>query len=160
MATVLAGMVVIATFLVTSVLLFGTFLSTSVSQGKSLKVLTDVSSRRLGSALGADLATFSGLAGVGDLIPRKVASTDRHRELGAALARGEDLDATLAGVMGCVEGVRTAREANQKAERLDLDLPLVSATVALPDGDGAPRTTLDELLHLDLHLGREAVARR
>ena len=51
MATVLAGMVVIATFLLTSFLLFGTFLSTSVSQGESLKVLTDISSKRLGSAL-------------------------------------------------------------------------------------------------------------
>ena len=51
MATVLAGLVVITTFLVTSVLLFGTFLSTSVSQGESLKVLTHVSSDRLGSGL-------------------------------------------------------------------------------------------------------------
>ena len=51
MATVIAGMVVIATFLLTSVLMFGTFLSTSVSQGESLKVLTDVSSKRLGSGL-------------------------------------------------------------------------------------------------------------
>ena len=51
MGTVLAGMVVITTFLLTSVLLFGAFLSTSVSQGQSLKVLTDVGSKRLGSAL-------------------------------------------------------------------------------------------------------------
>ena len=51
MGTALAGMVVITTFLLTSVLLFGTFLSTSVSQGQSLKVLTDVSGKRLGSAL-------------------------------------------------------------------------------------------------------------
>ena len=51
MATVIAGMVVITTFLLTSALMFGTFLSTSVSQGESLKVLTDVSNKRLGSAL-------------------------------------------------------------------------------------------------------------
>ena len=51
MGTVLAGMVVITTFLLTSALLFGTFLSTSVSQGESLKVLTHLSSKRLGSAL-------------------------------------------------------------------------------------------------------------
>ena len=51
MATVLAGMLVITTFLLTSVLMFGTFLSTSVSQGESLKVLTDVGGKRLGSAL-------------------------------------------------------------------------------------------------------------
>ena len=51
MGTVLAGMVVITTFLLASVLMFGAFLSASVSQGESLRVLTHVSSERLGSAL-------------------------------------------------------------------------------------------------------------
>ena len=51
MGTVLAGKVVITTFLLASVLMFGAFLSASVSQGESLRVLTHVSSERLGSAL-------------------------------------------------------------------------------------------------------------
>ena len=49
MATVLAGMLVMTTFLLTSVMMFGTFLSTSVSQGESLKALAGVSIKRLGS---------------------------------------------------------------------------------------------------------------
>ena len=57
MATVIAGMVVIASFLLTSMLMFGSFLSTSVSQGESLKVLTDVSSKRSGSGLTIDSAS-------------------------------------------------------------------------------------------------------
>lgn len=51
MATVLAGMLVMTTFLLTSMMMFGTFLSTSVSQGESLKALAGVSIKRLGSAL-------------------------------------------------------------------------------------------------------------
>src|SRR5690606_13524989 len=64
---------------------------------------------RLGIALGGDPATFGGLAGVGDLIPRRVSSTERHYEVGRRVAAGERVDDVLASMEGCVEGVITAR---------------------------------------------------
>ena len=63
MATVIAGMVVITTFLLTSVMMFGAFLTTSVSQGESLRVLTHVSNKRLGSGLTIESASVVTPAG-------------------------------------------------------------------------------------------------
>lgn len=112
---------------------------------------------KLGVALGADPATFSGLAGVGDLIPREVSSTMRHDEMGRRLARGEALSECLQQMEGHVEGVTTAREARKKAKDLDLDLPLMCAVADILDGEADPGLRLDEVLDLDLELGGEAL---
>lgn len=90
--------------------------------------------RRLGVALGADPETFSGLAGLGELIPRSVRSMERHVELGRKLSAGLSLDESLSQVRGHVEGVQTAREAVRKAEELDLELPLVTAIAKVLEG--------------------------
>jgi len=105
---------------------------------------------RLGRALGAEAATFSGLAGVGDLIPRRVASTLRHRGAGKALAQSG------AAAPRDHEGVVTAREARATAEHLRLDLPLVDAVARIVDGRAQPREALERVLALDLELERFA----
>ncbi len=51
MGIVLAGILVIATFLLASLLMFGSFLTTSASQAESLKAQTVFNNERLGSAL-------------------------------------------------------------------------------------------------------------
>ncbi len=102
---------------------------------------------RLGRALGAERATFSGLAGVGDLIPRRVSSQRKHRDLGHALATGDDdVDVTT------LEGAITAREGSLWAERHQLDAPLLHAIKGILD-DGAPAgATLLKLLDTELGL--------
>jgi glycerol-3-phosphate dehydrogenase (NAD(P)+) len=117
-----------------------------------------VEARLLGVALGADSATFAGLAGVGDLIPRKVTSTDRHRQLGTRLAEGVRLEAALAVISGEVEGVLTAREAIALATRLSIDLPLVRAVESVLDGKATARDALESVLRLDLDLETKSPA--
>ena len=107
---------------------------------------------RVGRALGADEATFRGLAGVGELIPRRVTSTERHYALARALVDGQDLETALGEVGGAVEGVETAAEGVLLAERLELDLPLVQAVDMILHGEAEPRSTLEEVLKLDLDL--------
>jgi glycerol-3-phosphate dehydrogenase (NAD(P)+) len=80
---------------------------------------------RLGLVLGASAETFSGLAGVGDLIPRKVASIARHIELGKRLVSGESIEAILATTTGCVEGVISAQAVSKNADELNIQLPLI-----------------------------------
>lgn len=113
---------------------------------------------QLGTALGADPATFSGLAGVGDLIPREVSSTARHDEVGRCMASGDSLEDAMGQVEGHVEGVLTAREARDKGRALGLELPLINAVADILDGEADPALRLDEVLDLDLSLGAEAVA--
>jgi glycerol-3-phosphate dehydrogenase (NAD(P)+) len=112
--------------------------------------------KRLGVALGADAATFAGLAGVGDLIPRRVSSTDRHRVVGAQIASGKPLEEALRAVGGAVEGVLTAREAAVQANKLGLDLPLVRAVDRALSGAVPAREALEEILRLDLELDLRA----
>ena len=114
-----------------------------------------VEAQRIGCALGADAATFTGLAGVGDLIPRHVSSTDRHLEVGALVARGASLEAALERTPGHVEGVLTAFEADALAKRKNLSVPLVSAVASVLRGQASPEPALERVLRLDdLELGR------
>lgn len=108
--------------------------------------------RALGVALGAEPVTFTGLAGVGDLIPRKVSSTDRHRVVGAAVATGTALADALVRAAGHVEGVDTAREAARLAVKLGVELPLVTAVHDILEGRVPPKETLERVLRRDLDL--------
>ncbi|MBK8014714.1 MAG: NAD(P)-binding domain-containing protein [Deltaproteobacteria bacterium] len=115
-----------------------------------------VEARRLGVALGASDRTFTGLAGIGDLIPRNVSSTDRHWQVGARLALGDTLEVALAAANGKhVEGVVTAPEAAAKGRALGLVLPLVSAVERICRGEAAARESLESLLQQDLDLDQQ-----
>ena len=62
---------------------------------------------RLGVALGAQPATFAGLAGLGDLVLTCTGSQSRNRALGRAIARGRSLAEAEAATPMVAEGVRT-----------------------------------------------------
>ena len=105
---------------------------------------------RLGRSAGADRATFSGLAGVGDLIPRRVSSQRRHRDLGAAWGKaGGDVDEATRQQIDQLEGVVSARSLES---RFGLTLPLVDALRRILDQDEPALEVLREVLELDLGL--------
>jgi glycerol-3-phosphate dehydrogenase (NAD(P)+) len=106
---------------------------------------------RLGVALGAERATFSGLAGVGDLIPRPVTSMHHHRKLGAELGAGGDA-AALTATWSELEALRTVREARALGARLGLTLPLIEAVDGVLFGGAKAGAVVDRLLGLDLDL--------
>ncbi len=111
-----------------------------------------VEASQVGRALGAEATTFAGLAGIGDLIPRRVAATERHHQVGAAVAQGTPLDAALAAAKGEVEGVHTAAAALDVADRLGLELPLAAAVHRILHGEAEAGPTLEAVLQLDLEL--------
>jgi glycerol-3-phosphate dehydrogenase (NAD(P)+) len=84
---------------------------------------------RLGRAMGADPATFAGLAGLGDLSLTATSPTSRNFRLGVALGRGVALAEARAGIDGVIEGVATAQAAVALAARHGVDMP-ISAAVA------------------------------
>lgn len=79
---------------------------------------------RLGTALGADADTFTGLAGLGDLIATCCSRYGRNRRVGELIGRGQTLEQTLAQIHGIPEGVATCRSIHQLAERRRLDMPI------------------------------------
>lgn len=82
--------------------------------------------RRLGRALGADDATFAGLAGVGDLLTTCYSPHGRNRALGLALAAGITFAEHRASRGSVAEGAWTARSARALGGRLAVELPLTS----------------------------------
>jgi glycerol-3-phosphate dehydrogenase (NAD(P)+) len=81
---------------------------------------------RLGVKMGARQETFSGLAGIGDLITTCISRHSRNRHVGEELAKGKTLDEVLAGMVMVAEGVRTTRSAVQLAGREGVEMPIAS----------------------------------
>jgi len=80
---------------------------------------------RLGVALGAEAATFAGLAGMGDLVATCCSPLSRNRTFGARLGRGETLEQAQLGTKGQVaEGVKSCSALAQLAASRGVDVPL------------------------------------
>lgn len=79
---------------------------------------------RFGVAQGADPATFSGLAGVGDLVLTATGNLSRNRTVGRRLGAGETLDDILADMREVSEGVPTAASTLRRAEALGVEVPI------------------------------------
>jgi len=86
---------------------------------------------RLGLALGANPLTFSGLAGMGDLILTCTGGLSRNRSVGFELGRGRTIEEVLAGMVMVAEGVRTTRSAHDLARRMEIEMPIVAEVYAL-----------------------------
>ncbi len=82
--------------------------------------------RRLGRALGANDATFAGMAGIGDLLTSCYSPLGRNRGLGQAIAEGRDPQTLLDGRSGVAEGAWTCRAAIDLAARVGCELPIAS----------------------------------
>jgi glycerol-3-phosphate dehydrogenase (NAD(P)+) len=80
---------------------------------------------RLGTALGADAATFAGLAGLGDLVLTCTGSLSRNRAVGLELGKGRKLEDILRDRETVAEGVVTAESARQLAAREGVEMPIV-----------------------------------
>jgi glycerol-3-phosphate dehydrogenase (NAD(P)+) len=80
---------------------------------------------RLGAALGAADATFSGLAGVGDLVVTCLSRHSRNRRVGEAIGKGRTLEEALSGMVMVAEGVRTTRAAVEMGRRAGVELPII-----------------------------------
>jgi glycerol-3-phosphate dehydrogenase (NAD(P)+) len=102
---------------------------------------------RLGVALGADPVTFSGLAGLGDLVATCASPQSRNRTFGEKLGRGRTLEDVMAERGGqVVEGVETSRAVLQLAHRTGVDMPIAEHVVRAVSGEMAPSEVLRSLM--------------
>jgi glycerol-3-phosphate dehydrogenase (NAD(P)+) len=79
---------------------------------------------RLGVANGADVLTFAGLSGIGDLIATCSSGLSRNHQVGVGLASGKSLEEVLAGMTEVAEGVDTTRAAIELAHRSGVEMPI------------------------------------
>lgn len=79
---------------------------------------------RLGVALGAEAATFMGMAGLGDLVLTCTDNQSRNRRFGMMLGQGHDVVQAQASIGQVVEGYRNTKEVYVLAQRLGVEMPI------------------------------------
>jgi len=104
---------------------------------------------RLGVAMGASAATFSGLAGMGDLVLTCTGELSRNRTVGVRLGQGERLDAILGDMRMVAEGVRTAPAVRALARRHGVEMPIVEEVCAILEGVRTPSDAVRALMLRD-----------
>ena len=104
---------------------------------------------RLGIAAGAHPLTFTGLAGIGDLIATCASPLSRNQQLGRRLASGEKLEDILASTHTVAEGISTTKAALQLAARHNVELPITEQLSHVLFDGLDPRKAVPELMMRD-----------
>ncbi|MEY4748296.1 MAG: hypothetical protein RIQ60_510 [Pseudomonadota bacterium] len=101
---------------------------------------------RLGAALGAQVETFMGLSGLGDLVLTATGDLSRNRRVGLLLAEGHPLADILHRLGHVAEGVYSAHTVWERASSLGVDMPISAAVVDVLEGRSTPRDALAKLM--------------
>ena len=111
---------------------------------------------RLGTALGAQAATFAGLAGMGDLVLTCTGSLSRNRAVGVAVGKGATLEEALAGKETVAEGVSTTRSALALATREGVEMPIVEMVHRILFDGHSARNAVAEIMSRELRSEQDA----
>lgn len=106
--------------------------------------LTEITA--LGVALGANPLTFSGLAGLGDLIATCASPLSRNHYVGVELAKGRRLKEIIDSMDGVAEGVTTTLAAWNLAQQLKLEMPITEKIYEVLYNSADPRQAAAELM--------------
>jgi glycerol-3-phosphate dehydrogenase (NAD(P)+) len=101
---------------------------------------------RLGVALGADSATFSGLAGVGDLIATCMSPLSRNHAFGVNLGRGLTVREVVAMTRQTAEGVKSCQSILELAQHHGIEVPIIENVAAVVHEGRAPDRVADMLM--------------
>ena len=104
---------------------------------------------RLGVAMGAKASTFSGLAGMGDLVLTCTGTLSRNRTVGYRLGQGEALEAILGEMSAVAEGVATAHAVHDLAAQYGVEMPIAEEVFGLVSLGADPEQALKNLMQRD-----------
>jgi glycerol-3-phosphate dehydrogenase (NAD(P)+) len=90
---------------------------------------------RLGQALGADPYTFSGLAGLGDLVATCSSPLSRNRTFGEELGKGRTVAEITASTRQVAEGVKSCVSITELAAQHRIEMPIVENVAAVVAGE-------------------------
>ncbi|WP_139412690.1 NAD(P)H-dependent glycerol-3-phosphate dehydrogenase [Bartonella mastomydis] len=80
---------------------------------------------RLGGAMGAELSTFMGMTGLGDLVLTCTDNQSRNRRFGLLLGKGIDIKEAERQIGQVVEGYLNTKEVHTLAQRIGVEMPIV-----------------------------------
>lgn len=102
----------------------------------------------LGIALGANPLTFSGLAGMGDLITTCASVLSRNHYVGFELAKGRPLEEITSSMTGVAEGVTTTVAAWSMVQELDIEMPITERIHQVLYEGIEPRQVMNDFIGL------------
>ncbi len=101
---------------------------------------------RLGVAQGGNPLTFSGLAGMGDLVATCMSPQSRNRHVGEQLGKGRSLDAIVAEMNMVAEGVKSSKALLAIAAEHGVEMPIVEHVVKVVHEGLDPRDMVRALM--------------
>ena len=101
---------------------------------------------RLGLRLGARPETFSGLAGMGDLVATCSSPLSRNQTFGRHLGEGMSVAEAAAASRGVAEGAKSARAVLDLARAHGVDMPITAGVVTVVEGAASVAQVTDALL--------------
>ncbi|MBC8310966.1 MAG: NAD(P)-dependent glycerol-3-phosphate dehydrogenase [Candidatus Marinimicrobia bacterium] len=105
---------------------------------------------RLGKHYGAEIETFSGLSGIGDLMVTAFSKHSRNRHVGFMLGQGKSLSEILSEMDMVAEGVNTTKSINTMAQKHNLSMPICEETYKVLFEGKSPQIAITELMQRDL----------
>ena len=112
--------------------------------------MTEIS--RLGTAMGAELKTFQGLSGIGDLIVTCLSQHSRNRRVGQAIGEGKSLDHILSEMKMVAEGVQSAKSVHQLRQKYKVNMPICEAVYQILFEGKDPKQSVTDLMTRELRL--------
>jgi glycerol-3-phosphate dehydrogenase (NAD(P)+) len=101
---------------------------------------------RLGVRLGARMETFTGLAGIGDLILSSTSDMSRNRRLGLAIGRGDSTDSARKGIGQVVESLDNIASILAIAKHHGVPMPIVNEVHRVLEGKQTAKQAMNRLL--------------
>jgi glycerol-3-phosphate dehydrogenase (NAD(P)+) len=105
---------------------------------------------RFAIQLGANPATLSGLAGLGDLILTCTGHLSRNRQVGVELGRGKTIDEITGTMRMIAEGVRTTDAVHGLARKLNVMMPITEQVYNVIYKGHDPRAAILQLMSREL----------
>ena len=102
---------------------------------------------RLGVALGANPLTFSGLAGMGDLIGTATSKYSRNLWAGREIGKGRNPQEVISSTKMVVEGFYTSKAASLLSKRVGIEMPITEQIYAVLYGEQTPSDAVKELMN-------------
>ena len=105
---------------------------------------------RLGNAMGCNGQTFSGLAGIGDIIVTATSMHSRNNRCGMLIGQGVPVEEATKQVGMVVEGLNALPAAMRLAEKYDVEMPIVETVDAVVSGRVDVQNAIAHLMSREL----------
>ena len=89
---------------------------------------------KIGLAMGANINTFSGLTGIGDIVVTATSVHSRNHNAGFLLGQGYSIDKTKEKIGMVIEGLNSLEAAIELEKKYDLQLPIIDTVASIVAG--------------------------